>query len=55
MIPYVIFLCAFNYYSIYFFEAEQQNESDKQLHIYGWVLKVCLISFCLYFFGNEYV
>lgn len=55
MIPYMIFLVAFNYYAVYQFEEEYNSPNDMALYIDGCVVKLILVLFSLYFLSNEYV
>lgn len=55
MVPYLIFLIAFNYYAVYQFEEELRNPADEIMKINGYIVKLILVLFSMYFLSNEYV
>lgn len=55
MIPYLLFLIAFNYYSLYQFEAEYADPHNLAQKVNGWVVKLVLGLLSIYFLMNEYV
>lgn len=55
LLPYIVFLLAFNYYAIFQFEAQQKHQDDALIKLEGYVVRVLLIILCIHFFRNEMI